>query len=172
MPKERASHRKPGTQLIRVSSPSEPTPRCPNTSTLPSPAGATAYIVTGLSCGYASLEAIPAGSVDIMKLYTPRGSEFYRIKLRRAVEPLLIYVGHHEERGLAVGAVEHIVDARQPHRADSRQQSQLAAVPYPHFVPVCPGGRVVAGVHSADYAGKRFRKGCGKETWPFSSYAA
>ena len=26
---------------------------------------------------------------------------------------------------------------------------------------------MVAGVHSADYAGKRFRKGCGKETWPF-----
>ena len=99
-----------------------------------------------------------------MQLDAPRRREFHGVELRRPVEPLLIDVGDHEQRRPAVFAVQHAVDACEPHRPDSGQQRHLASVPDFHVMPVGPRGHMVAGVHGADHARERLGEGCREES--------
>ena len=97
--------------------------------------------------------------VDVPEVYSAGGGKFHRIERRCPVQTALVDVCHHQQGGLSVFPVQHVIDSGQSHRPDGGQKGHFSAVLDLHRMNVFAGGSVIIGMHGSDHTGEGLAQG-------------
>ncbi len=113
------------------------------------------HIVVALAVGQAHqrLHRVLAG-VGVDQLHAVLRSFVHRVDGSRAIQAVLVDVGHDQQAGLAV-AVDGVVDGAQTHGARAGQNRHVAALADAHLMDIAAGLGVILGVEGADDAAQR-----------------